>query len=71
MARNGRRSNGAEQLRLEYFSGVALTRANGLHKEISAMTEDSNSIRWNNFFQAACVKLTILSKRRAIEEARF
>jgi hypothetical protein len=38
---------------------------------ISAVTKDSNSIKWNNSVRAVCMKLTILYKRRAVAEVRF
>jgi hypothetical protein len=71
MAKNRRRSNGAEQLRPARFSGVAFTGASGIHKEVLAMTKDSNSIRLNDSVQAACVNLTIPYKGRAVAEVQF
>jgi hypothetical protein len=45
--------------------------ANGLHKEVSAMTKDSNPIGLNNSVQAARVKFTILYQGRAVAEVQF
>jgi hypothetical protein len=71
MARDRRRSNGAEQLRLAHFSGVALARMSCLHQEVLAMTKDSKSVRLNISVQAVSVKLAILYKGRAVAEVQF
>jgi hypothetical protein len=51
--------------------GVAFMGANGLHKEVSAMTKDSNSIGLNNSVHAARVKFTISYQWRVVAEVQI